>query len=430
MKRHLLGLAAILLVITTIGCSFEDILGQLGNVEEEPPVVTEIPRPTQPPEPTEPPEPEPTEPPEPTEAPPTATIVLNNNSGQTICYVNISLSSDTTWGEDQLGSTETIGPGASRTFNVPADTYDLRALDCDEDQIAIEWEVVVSGSYAWNIVTSDVCGLDFSLSPNFGSQSLSAGFSPDPHTETMVSGGEVDVSACGLGSGCTGYATEAPDFRIQWSGSSSRLRIFFVADGGEDTTLVINDPNGDWHCNDDYSGLDPMVEFPNPFTGQYDIWVGSYSSGDYVNGTLYATELDYHPGNLPGEPTEPIVTECDSPATPIQANTTLNLNMHSTSQSYPANCLYYCFAIADAGRLDIGIYNFSVDLDLYVGYGSIEAVDGVVPEWGESYDWMSNDFGTGDEEVTIPNPEAGTYYIEVCSYEGEASPFRLVTSVD
>jgi hypothetical protein len=126
----------------------------------------------------------------------------------------------------------------------------------------------------------------------------------------------------------------------------------------------------------------------------------------------------------------PVPSECDSPATPIQANTTLNLNMHSTSQSYPANCLYYCFAIADAGRLDIGIYNFSVDLDLYVGYGSIEAVDGVVPEWGESYDWMSNDFGTGDEEVTIPNPEAGTYYIEVCSYEGEASPFRLVTSVD
>ncbi|MGD1996701.1 MAG: hypothetical protein PVH62_08005, partial [Anaerolineae bacterium] len=74
----------------------------------------------------------------------------------------------------------------------------------------------------------------------------------------------------------------------------------FVADGGEDTTLVINDPNGSWRCNDDYSGLDPMVEFPNPFTGQYDIWVGSYSSGDYVNGTLYITELDYHPGNLPG----------------------------------------------------------------------------------------------------------------------------------
>ena len=99
--------------------------------------------------------------------------------------------------------------------------------------------------------------------------------------------------------------------------------------------------------------------------------------------------------------------------------------MHSTTQPYPANCLYYCFQIPNGNALDIGIYNFNTDLDIYIGFGTIEAVDGVEPEWGESYDWMSNEYGTGDEVVNIPNPRAGVYYVEVCSFQGESSPFRL-----
>ena len=132
---------------------------------------------------------------------------------------------------------------------------------------------------------------------------------------------------------------------------------------------------------------------------------------------------------LPPPPTEPFVPgACDSRSTPIDANTVYNLNMHSTTASYPANCLYYCLWIPDGGNLLIGIYDFNVDLDVYVGYGSMEAVDGVRPVWGDTYDWMSNSYGTGDEEVNIPGPRTGAYYIEVCSYGGTASPFRLETS--
>lgn len=117
--------------------------------------------------------------------------------------------------------------------------------------------------------------------------------------------------------------------------------------------------------------------------------------------------------------------ECDAPAEPIDVNASHNLQMHSTTESYPANCLYYCFRIPDGENLNVGIYDFNVDLDLYLGFGDIEAVDGVQPVWGESYDWMSNEYGTEDEIVTIPDPQAGVYYAEVCSYEGEASPFEL-----
>jgi hypothetical protein len=41
------------------------------------------------------------------------------------------------------------------------------------------------------------------------------------------------------------------------------------------------------------------------------------------------------------------------------------------------------------------------------------------------YGWYSNDLGTGDESVTIGNPESSeAYYIEVCPYFGEGEQAR------
>jgi serine protease Do len=143
-------------------------------------------------------------------------------------------------------------------------------------------------------------GLDWTLEPAFGGVELSAGFTPDPFTVHVTSGGSVDVGSLGIGSGCTGYAATAPDFRIAFSGTSSNLRIFFVADTGQDTTLIVNDPSGGWTCNDDApGGTDPMVNLPNASAGQYDVWVGSYSAGNNIAGTLFITELEYSPSSHP-----------------------------------------------------------------------------------------------------------------------------------
>ncbi|MBN1954427.1 MAG: SUMF1/EgtB/PvdO family nonheme iron enzyme [Anaerolineae bacterium] len=143
--------------------------------------------------------------------------------------------------------------------------------------------------------------LNYALEPNFGSVELAAGFLPDPYEVPIVSGGAVDVDAMGIGTDCRGYATSAPDYRSFWSGASDELRIFFVPETvGDDATLIVNDPAGSWFCNDDYSGWDPMVIFENPAEGQYDIWVGSYSAGEYIEGTLYVTELDLGPDEHTG----------------------------------------------------------------------------------------------------------------------------------
>lgn len=134
--------------------------------------------------------------------------------------------------------------------------------------------------------------LSFSLPPNYGSTQLRAGFVPDPFSIALTTGGPVNVSYLGndsRGQSCRGYATSAPDYRVQWSGSSSFLRFYVESD--RDSTLVINAPNGQWFCNDDAVGLMPMIDFSNPQTGQYDIWVGSFSSSGGSSGRLFITEL-------------------------------------------------------------------------------------------------------------------------------------------
>jgi hypothetical protein len=137
--------------------------------------------------------------------------------------------------------------------------------------------------------------LDFSLEPNYGAVALSHGFTPDPHVLPITSGGDVDASY--LGEGCTGFATAAPDFRLNWTGSSPELRFLFTAAAGEDTTLLVNLPDGTFLCNDDSASgnLNPMISVENPAEGVYDIWVGSYASGTFASGELRITETNLTP---------------------------------------------------------------------------------------------------------------------------------------
>jgi hypothetical protein len=139
--------------------------------------------------------------------------------------------------------------------------------------------------------------LNFSMPPNFGSTSLTAGFVPDPFTTNITSGGSVNVSY--LGGGCTGWATSAPDFSVNYvSGAFTTLRFYFVATTpGQDATLIINGPNSSYSCNDDSFGtLNPTIDFNSPATGRYDVWVGSFAQGTFISGNLFVTE---NTGNHP-----------------------------------------------------------------------------------------------------------------------------------
>jgi hypothetical protein len=125
---------------------------------------------------------------------------------------------------------------------------------------------------------------------NFGRRALRGGFMPDPFTAPITSGGNIDAAPMSLGPNCRGFVTREPDFILSYDAPASFLRMYFV--GAGDTTLVISDGAGNWHCNDDsYGGLNPTVDINRPSRGQYDIWVGSYRANETVRGTLHITEM-------------------------------------------------------------------------------------------------------------------------------------------
>jgi hypothetical protein len=78
-------------------------------------------------------------------------LVLTNNSGQTICFVYISLSTDASWGSDQLAAGETVGPGQSRGWEVPPGTYDLKAEDCLHNVLDQRYNQSIAALLQWTI---------------------------------------------------------------------------------------------------------------------------------------------------------------------------------------------------------------------------------------------------------------------------------------
>jgi S1-C subfamily serine protease len=60
----------------------------------------------------------------------------------------------------------------------------------------------------------------------------------------------------------------------------------------------VNTPNGEWICDDDSGGnFDPLVQFDDPQSGVYDIWVGVFDEeNSNPNATLYLSELGAETG--------------------------------------------------------------------------------------------------------------------------------------
>lgn len=128
---------------------------------------------------------------------------------------------------------------------------------------------------------------DASLTAAYGEIRLNAGFTPDPYVVNVQAGGSVNGAQ--LPGACTGYIASAPDFEVTYSAGS--LPLVFRTMSSEDTTLIINGPDGQWYCDDDsYGDGDAQVRFNRPQSGTYDIWVGKFGSGGTASARLLITE--------------------------------------------------------------------------------------------------------------------------------------------
>lgn len=134
-------------------------------------------------------------------------------------------------------------------------------------------------------VASSAAAQNPGLNATSGYMRKNAGFTPDPITVSIYSGGGIDASDA-LGGSCVGMIAQAPDYEFTYRAGSWPLT--FAVDSDYDTSLVINAPDGRWYCVDDSEGLNPILRWGRPQTGSYDIWVGAV--GQAGPSTLYITE--------------------------------------------------------------------------------------------------------------------------------------------
>lgn len=114
---------------------------------------------------------------------------------------------------------------------------------------------------------------------------LVAGYDPDPHFTFVRAGGTLANPI--QGPDCTGYLNSGgPTLKLQYTAGSFSLTVSATS-AEVDLTLVVRAPDGTYYCDDDSGGeLDPMLTIENPRTGEYAIWVGTYSEPSGGAGSL------------------------------------------------------------------------------------------------------------------------------------------------
>ena len=129
---------------------------------------------------------------------------------------------------------------------------------------------------------------------NFGSRSLTPGFSLEDGNVTGYTGGSYSFSALAnrdeLGNSCLGYGDSQPDYILTLEQDFTALQLM-VDSGGADTTLVIEGPDGFW-CGNDIDDYNPDARIigENVKAGSYSVWVGTMAPGDRQNYTLTISE--------------------------------------------------------------------------------------------------------------------------------------------
>lgn len=133
--------------------------------------------------------------------------------------------------------------------------------------------------------------------PAFGTISVSRGFGTQSFD--LQAGGTVNAHR--VNSSCTGYVADVPDYTVNYQGNGRRP-LELAAHSSADTTLVVVGPNGHTYCNDDSNGLNPALSIQNPTSGNYAVWVGTFTehAGYPAANLTVSADRDGQQGPRPG----------------------------------------------------------------------------------------------------------------------------------
>lgn len=121
--------------------------------------------------------------------------------------------------------------------------------------------------------------------PQAADQTLSPGFNSSQLSVSVGGARSADT----FGAECKGYVSDEPTTTFDLTARG--LPLLISVDAAADTTLVVRDPNGVYLCNDDGGlNLNPELFISEPVVGRYEIWVGSFASGEAAQASLFIAE--------------------------------------------------------------------------------------------------------------------------------------------
>lgn len=281
---------------------------------------------------------------------------------------------------------------------------------------------------------------NWSATPTYGTINLSSGFTPDPQRHSVRAGGNSSIPM----SSCSGYIhMDAPDLDLNYQSGSYTLSI--GAESDTDVTLLVYTPNGEWLCDDDSGeGTNARLTFNSPQSGNYNIWVGTYSSSAGTpNASVTFTEMGGSSSTASNNTTSNTTTRTsggsrNTSSAASAATSTLNW---SASPTYGTARLSAGFwpdphttRVQIGGTIDNPIQGTGcsgyvaangpdMNLDYSAGSSSLYIytetdVDVTLLVRSPGGEWFCNDDGGEglDAMIAFNRPESGTYRIWVGAY--------------
>ena len=205
---------------------------------------------------------------------------------------------DGTWACDD-DSAGNFNPGLT-LYSPQSGTYDIWVGDLSEEGPSATLYISELGYQGGISSTSTSGGIDLLAEPYFGEATLVSGFTDDPYPVFLTAGGANDIST--VVNGCVGMIGGPPDFNLNFTPGNLPLYLSASPGAGDDLSLVVNAPDGNWYCDDDSGAgpLEPGLSWAKPQSGLYNIWVGRLGASDPVDATLYISEVSFQTGSLGG----------------------------------------------------------------------------------------------------------------------------------
>jgi serine protease Do len=77
-------------------------------------------------------------------------LTVKNESGVEVCYVQIAPHQAENWGQDRLGTEETLKPGDQRTFSFASGEYDMLLSDCNGNALLEKYSIDLTSDQTYS----------------------------------------------------------------------------------------------------------------------------------------------------------------------------------------------------------------------------------------------------------------------------------------